>query len=116
MLVFLRTFNWGLSRGIRSRSLPDAFVSIFYRVSFLPLGCRGGACRTIPRSCEGGHVGAGERDVRGRCVRAAARRSGFRARRVRKSLAAAAAEPGGAQFAGLGAVRAERSRRRDCTL
>src|SRR6266849_4989436 len=107
MLVFLGALYWNLSRGIHFRSLPDAFASTVHRASYSLLGRGGVGRRAIRRFREGGCVCAGERDVRGRSVRATARRFGFRARRVRKSLAADAAEPRGAQFARLGAVRAE---------
>src|SRR6266404_848877 len=103
-------------RGIHSPSSPDAFPATLYRarVSFLR---RCGDLRWAIRGFrEGGCGFPGECDVPARIVGATAGRFGFRPRSLRKSFAARAAKPGGAQFSRLGAARAERSGFRDCTF
>jgi tetratricopeptide (TPR) repeat protein len=60
MLVFLRTFDWNLSREIHFRSLADTFTSIVRGAAFLFLG-RGGVVRRAIRGRREGCDSAGER-------------------------------------------------------
>src|SRR6267378_2340094 len=68
VLIFLRTLYWNLSRGIHSRSFPDAFDSTLRGADFLLLRCRGDLRRAIRGFREGGCGFAGECDVPARII------------------------------------------------
>ena len=68
MLVFLRTLNRYLSRGIDSRSSPDAFFSTLHRAAVFLLRCWGDVRCAIHGFCEGGFSFAGDCDLPARYV------------------------------------------------
>jgi len=116
MLVFLRTFYRCLSRGIDSRSSPEAFLYTLHRAAVSLLRCRGDARCAISGFRENGRRFAGDGDLPAWYVHAAEGRSGFCSRGFRESCAACPEESRGAQLSRLGLARTRRDRFRDRTI